>query len=690
LVGRQAEVAALVEQVGRRRLITLAGPGGVGKTRLALELGWLSAERFVDGVWFIELAGVTDAGSVTATVAAGVEARPRDGASFEEALIEHLRSAAAMVVIDNCEHVVDAVAAIVERVVAECPGVTVVATSREALGLDGEVVWPVPSLDPDLEGPELFRARMFEVDASAPAAGDDEQIVALCRRLDGIPLAIELAAGQTRVLSIAEIVERVDDRFTLLRGSTRGRMERHQTLRATVQWSYRLLEPAEQLLFDRFSVFVGGAALEAVVAVCADDGVEPDQVLDLLASLVNKSMLVADRSQARTRFRALETLRDYGREALEARDEATDRRDRHVAYFADWAERAEHAYTGSRAIFAVPDQREWDNLRSALQWAIARGDVERAVTITVISRGWAGQWVRPEQVEWVEDALAFTAGLGLELTQLEGCRAGWLVFAGDLDGAIRSARHAISLAPTADDPSTREVWEQLAFACYLKGDQAGIRSASAGMAALMPRLSAPQDQAFAWFMSAVVDAAIDPRRAEEHRTHLDALSEASDSPFIDLLARTARVLETVMSGTPARTAARAGRALELAEEVQSPAFADNIRGMISVSLVGTDSPDTAASFAQQLSALYERRDWGVIWWTLEAVASHWAQSGQVEGAAVLYGNLEADGRDSRGAFDSEPQLEAARAHPLAESLMAQGAAMSRDEVVEYCLARLRA
>ena len=189
MVGRQNEVAALTEEIGRRRLITLAGPGGVGKSRLALELAWLSAARFDDGVWFVELAPVTDPAAVAAAVAAEVDARPHDGASLEEALVSHLSDRSALVVLDNCEHLIDAVADLVDRLLAACPRLTVVATSREALGLGGEVVWPVPSLDADLEGPELFRARVLEADATTlpPSAIDDAQIVRICRRLDGTP-----------------------------------------------------------------------------------------------------------------------------------------------------------------------------------------------------------------------------------------------------------------------------------------------------------------------------------------------------------------------------------------------------------------------------------------------------------------------------------------------------------------------
>ena len=225
-------------------------------------------------------------------------------------------------------------------------------------------------------------------------------------------------------------------------------MERHQTLRETVSWSYRLLDEQEQLLFDRFSVFAGGASLEAVREVCSGEGVDPDEVLELLFSLVNKSMLTADRTQARTRFKALETLRQFGGEQLERRGEVFSRRDLHLVFFADWVERTDAAYVGPRATFAPPDAREWDNLHAALHWALARGDLDRAVKIVVISDEWAAHWIRPDHLDWVIDTIEHAASQDVEVAQLEGCRAGWLLFAGELDER-ESAR------PTTRSPSRR-------------------------------------------------------------------------------------------------------------------------------------------------------------------------------------------------------------------------------------------
>ena len=690
LVGRQAELASLMEHLGRRRLVTLVGPGGVGKTRLALEVALLSADAFRDGVWLVELAAVTEADAVVATLAAAVETRPRDGVTGEAALVQHLHDRSALVVIDNCEHVVDAAAAVIARVMADCPGVSIVATSREALGLDGELVWPVPSLDPDFEGPLLFRARMFEVDASSPPdPGDDELIVQVCRRLDGIPLAIELAAGQTRMMSVAEIVERLEDRFTLLRGSGRARMERHQTLQATVLWSYRLLGPLEQLLFDRFSVFSGGASLDAVTAVCAGGDLKADDTLAILANLVDRSMLLADRSQARTRFKALETLRQFGSDRLEDRGQTSSCRDRHLDYFVDWVERAEAAYGGPRATFAVPDRLEWDNLRAAHQWAIASRDLPSAVTIAVASRGWAANWIRPDHLDWLDETAALAAELGVAVPLVEGGRAGWLTFTGQLDEAILAARRSIHDAPAPDAASTREAWENMAFASYLKGDEENLQAASAGLNALIAKHPPWKDEAFALFMLSVTDPVVAPLQARDHRARLDALAAEVDSPFVDLLARTARVLETVMSQDPAATAALAGPALELAAQVDSTAFADAISGMVAVSFVGTDSPETAIAFRTQLSTFYEARDWGVIWWTLEGLATHWAQRGDLENVAVLLGNLQADGHDSRGAFeDRDTARHLVLDRPEGQALMARGAAMTRDEVVQHCLTQL--
>lgn len=277
--------------------------GGVGKTRMSIEVGWLVIDEFVDGVWFVELASIADPDAADAAIAATLGARPQPGMSLTESIIDWCLGRRMLLIVDNCEHVLQPALDLVAAIVAACPTVTVLATSREPLGVPGEQVIRIPSLAPVL-GEELFMVRAAAADSTfAPSPADEEAISAICARVDGIPLAIELAAARIRSLSPVELLERLDDRFRLLRGGGRGGLERHQTLRAAVTWSYQVLPEADQLLFDRLSVFAGGFDLRAAEAVCAGGDIDEYDVIDLIGELVDKSMVVADRGESGTRYR---------------------------------------------------------------------------------------------------------------------------------------------------------------------------------------------------------------------------------------------------------------------------------------------------------------------------------------------------------------------------------------------------
>ena len=324
-VGDLAELRRRVGGLSGRRLVTLTGSGGVGKTRTAIEVGWLSTDQFPGGVWLVELAPLGVGDAVPAAVAATLGVQPQPGLTMTASIVAWLRSRPTLLILDNCEHVLDHVAALVAAVEAGAPEATVLATSREPLGLPGEVVRRVPSLDPATDAVLLFTER-----AAAAADGfvlDDANravVAAICARLDGIPLAIELAAARTRALTPSDILARLDDRFRLLRASGRGSHERHQTLLATVTWSVQLLSPAERCLFERLSVFAGTFSLADAEAVCGVDPLERCDVVDLMSALVDRSMVVAEAGAGGpSRYRLLETLRQYGEQALVATPGAT-------------------------------------------------------------------------------------------------------------------------------------------------------------------------------------------------------------------------------------------------------------------------------------------------------------------------------------------------------------------------------
>ncbi len=298
MVGDLADLQRRIANLARARVVTLTGSGGVGKTRAAIEIGWLVVDEFVDGVWLVELGPIADSDLVVTGIASVLGVHPQAGMTVVDSIVDWCYGRRMLLVLDNCEHVLDPVAGLTAAIVAGCPTVTIVATSREPLGVDGEIVVRIPSLEESF-GCELFVLRATAADSSfEPSDADREVIAVICRRLDGIPLAIELAAARIRSLTPTELLARLDDRFRLLRGGGRGGLERHRTLRATVAWSYQLMSSDEQLLFDRLSVFAGTFDLAAAEAICARDCLDDTDIVDLLGDLVDKSMVIAVRSAA--------------------------------------------------------------------------------------------------------------------------------------------------------------------------------------------------------------------------------------------------------------------------------------------------------------------------------------------------------------------------------------------------------
>jgi predicted ATPase/class 3 adenylate cyclase len=396
LIGRSRELARLADVLADHRLVTLTGVGGVGKTRLAVQLAADALDRFADGAWLVELGPIRDPVLVPSAVASALEIAERPGRPLRETICDAIGSRVVLVVLDNCEHLLDATARLVDALLDACPALRVVATSREALGVEGEQSWPTPSLGlpaaeareslEELAGTdavELFveRARAVRPDFEL-SPGNAAAVGALCARLDGIPLAIELAAARVSMLGPQDILERVDRRFLLLTGGSRTALERHQTLQAAVDWSYELLCERERRLFERLSVFAGGFTLDAAQAVAGEAGADEVEVLDLLGSLVAKSMVIADGSGASVRYRLLETLRQYGRDRLAATDDVTTIRDRHARYFLDFAEALVPMFLSpAQAVAWDRLAVEFDNVRAAFDWLIETGEAAAALRL---------------------------------------------------------------------------------------------------------------------------------------------------------------------------------------------------------------------------------------------------------------------------------------------------------------------
>jgi len=408
-IGRESEVAAVQAAIKAHRLVTLTGVGGVGKTRLAIEVASRLADEFPDGAWVFELAAVTDPGAVPDAISAVLGIIQQLGKSVSESVAAALEGRVRLLVFDNCEHVLDAAADLIEAVLAHSATVTILATSREGLGVADEHLWPVPSLDVgagiDSAAADLFVERAQAVSPGFSVANADEAaaVVEICGRLDGIPLAIELAASRMASMTVSEVRDRLDRRFRLLVGSRRG-VARHQTLHHAVAWSYDHLDEAEKRLLDRCSVFAGGFDLESACAVGGSDDPDDFAILDLLDALVRKSLLVADRSAGRTRFSMWETIRQFAEEQLVARGEATEARDAHARYFA-------RRESDILALWDSPRQREaydWfatelPNLRTAFRWAADHDDLDVAAAIATYA-AFLGFWVEQfEPAAWAEE-----------------------------------------------------------------------------------------------------------------------------------------------------------------------------------------------------------------------------------------------------------------------------------------------
>jgi predicted ATPase/class 3 adenylate cyclase/DNA-binding CsgD family transcriptional regulator len=381
-VGRGAQIIEIGQLLTEHRFVTLTGAGGAGKTRLAIEIAGRLAEEFSDGVWYADLAPLTHPDLVPVTVARAMGLPDQPGRSALDSLVRYIGNRSMLVVMDNCEHLPDACAQLASALLDACATLTLFATSREPIRAFGEFTWSVPSLTLDTEAVELFtdRARQVRPDF-AVTAENATTVTEICRRLDGMPLAIELAAARIRALSLQEIMDSLHDRFRLLTGGARTAVRRQQTLRASVDWSHALLTEPERILFRRLAVFLGGFDLDAAQAVAGDADVQRYQILDQLALLVDKSLVVAENISGRTRYRFLETVRQYALEKLGESGEAATVRSRHRDHFnalgalldapgrSDYDQRVDEA------------DREMDNLRSAFGWSIETGEIEHALEL---------------------------------------------------------------------------------------------------------------------------------------------------------------------------------------------------------------------------------------------------------------------------------------------------------------------
>ncbi len=446
-VGRQTELTDLRRLLGDHRLVTLIGPGGVGKTRLAQQL----ADGLADETWWVDLAPIADPGLVANRVAHTLRLPDQPGHSPTDTLIRFIADRQLLLVLDNCEHLLDGCAALITTLLAADPGLTIITTSREPIGVPGEATWPTPSLSLTDEAVELFtqRARLVRPDFVGNGA-DAEPVAEICRRLDGLPLAIELAATRVRARSLTEIVDGLHQRFDLLTGGARTTVARHQTLRASVDWSHDLLSEPEQVVFRRLATFLGGFDLDAAHAVAGEADLPRHQILDHLIGLVDKSLVAADNTQQNTRYRMLETVRHYALEKLAAAGESETMRLRHRDHYTALFEN--RASTGHR--WQIEDaEAEISNLRSAFTWSRTHGGIDFAARLAAAL---LPLWIHSRSLEglaWLDsiltDSTAATPAIRSRALADKTIIATWN---GDYSG-IDTAEEAVALARELDDPA---------------------------------------------------------------------------------------------------------------------------------------------------------------------------------------------------------------------------------------------
>lgn len=457
-VGRSAQLTEVRMLLAENRLVTLTGAGGAGKTRLAIEVANQLSGEYSDGVWYVDLAPITDPELVPVRMARALGLPDQPGRSIMDTLLRFVRDRQMLVVLDNCEHLLDACAGLVVALLGGAPPLTLLATSREPIGVPGEATWRVPSLSVADEAVELFadRARLAQIDFSI--TDDDAATVAeICRRLDGMPLAIELAAARVRALSLVEILDSLHDRFRLLTGGSRTAVRRQQTLRASVDWSHALLTEPERVLFRRLAAFMGGFDLEAAQGVAGSGEVERFQVLDLLTLLVDKSLVVAEHASGATRYRLLETVRQYAQEKLLESGEAEAVRARHRDHYTAMASTLDAPAAGTHEQRLEQAVIEIDNLRAAFAWSVENSDVEPALALaSSLQPLWLGRGRIREGLAWFDAALADLDALDSGVAAAVRARA--LADKAMLDAylgadSLDQAEQAVAIAREIDDPA---------------------------------------------------------------------------------------------------------------------------------------------------------------------------------------------------------------------------------------------
>jgi predicted ATPase/DNA-binding SARP family transcriptional activator/DNA-binding CsgD family transcriptional regulator len=715
-VGREREMVEVKRELAMTRLLTLTGAGGSGKTRLALEVARDLVWASLDGVWLAELAPLSDSGLVPQAVAGALGVKEQPGRPLTDTLAEGLHAKEMLLLLDNCEHLIDAAAHVVDVLLDSCPGLRVLATSREALGVAGEVRWNVPALSvPDLrysptvaeidgtEAVRLFAERARQRDPTFTLGPENARTVAeICERLEGMPLAIELAAARVGTLAVEQISERLEDALKLLTSGSRTEIPRQRTLRGALDWSHELLSEGDKKFFGRLSVFAGGWTLEAAEAVGSGEGVEEDDILDLLSGVVEKSLVVAEATEASgVRYRMLEPVRQYAQEKLEEGGEGEEVRLRHARFFLALAEDAEPRLRGSVDVeWFERLEAEHDNIRAALSWALERGVVGLGLRLAgALRMFWEAHGHAGEGRRWLEEALAKDdrASVAARVRALEA--VGWLtVWQMDLDQAEAVAQEGIELSAEAGIESSlaASFRTMLGVAATLRGD---FERAKELLEESLKLSREANDKvgivdALLFLGNASVDQGDHDRAKELWEEGIAMCREVGYTVrlpnFLTSLGYT-----LLLEGDYERAAALNEEAAALFRE---RGFKGGFQWVLDnlgwAALLQGDHERAETFFVDSLTLCEELGDKLVASKSLEGLACVAGAKGEAERAARLFGAaevlLEAVGRQHppEEAGLREPYLVAARSQldeASWEAAWAQGRAMSMEQAIEYAL-----
>ena len=679
-IGRPDAIASVADAVSAGRLLTLVGPGGVGKTRLAAEAARLLAGTHPDGSWMVDLVACTDLDSVLAEVVGTVGAVTAPGRSTVTTTTAWFVGRRSLLLLDNAEHVIGPIAELVAHLLARCPTVAVVVTSRRPLGLPGEQIRLVEPLDPLTDGIRLVRNRLAiaGIDAGTDDGGADGPIGSLCDAVDGLPLALELIAARLRTTPASHLLG-VESLLRL-----RGRdavSSRHSSLESTIDWSYRLLDDEHARCFEQLSVFPGTFDLEAAAAVASGEGVALDggSTDESVTDLVDASLVAVSRTGLDVRYRLLDTVRHFAAERLGARTASA--RDSHLLYYVSLGRRL-------RWQWASPDQlvadlrfdREWDDFRAALRWAVERGDERSCEAIIAATSEHAHHRVRGEHAEWADLVLAderITPTCAL-LT----AAASWKLVGGEVVEAAALARRAIELAPSPSHPSAAEATVRLAFAETALGNRDSALE-------LVPRLRGfaaehpdPLERWAAMFLLTNGRLGLDLSQLTSDLDELDRLSHRIGAPVLVAKSAMFQLQRLVFSDGLESLAQQAEQVvLPMARAAHSP----EIEAWI-WNLVATVRGPVAdhRHVRDAIDRLYALRYWAMLWMTVETAAAHLVATGDLHGAAVVLGHLEAHhpaNPETRAVRDMS--LAPVRADPRSVESMRRGALLDGDGLVAH-------